>query len=172
MFEFQDLQERDIPEVSALLMRLYERYIAHDFPPKAQGGIRQYLSVPALRARLGLRHFALVCRTSPSFPAGDMDGQAGEAISAGVIVGIIEVRDYRHISLLFVDDDYQRRGIASTLLARAVERCRRHAPGLTEITVRASPYAMPIYERLGFVPDPDADEPDSPARAMKLPLDT
>jgi ribosomal protein S18 acetylase RimI-like enzyme len=72
------------------------------------------------------------------------------AVIKDQIAGVIGIRSYSHICLLFVDAEYHRRGIARELLSRASEICRNHDPDLTEITVNSSPYAVPIYEKLGF----------------------
>lgn len=67
-------------------------------------------------------------------------------------VGMIEVRNYSHVALLFVNDDHQRRGLASQLLDMAVSMCRQKNPTLRRITVNASPSALPVYARWGFHP--------------------
>lgn len=54
--------------------------------------------------------------------------------------------------LHFVHDDYQHKGVAKKLFSLALGRCLRHNPHLPGITVNSSPYAVPVYERLGFVP--------------------
>ncbi|MCL5108645.1 MAG: GNAT family N-acetyltransferase [Chloroflexi bacterium] len=68
------------------------------------------------------------------------------------VVGAVEVRENRHISLLFVEGRLQRRGIARSLLKAAVGICLMAAPGVRELTVNASPNAVLAYERLGFTP--------------------
>lgn len=65
-------------------------------------------------------------------------------------VGVIAVRDNNHICFLFVNKDYQQQGIERELLNRAIDKCRKIRPDLTEITVNSSPYAENIYKRLGF----------------------
>lgn len=67
-------------------------------------------------------------------------------ISDGRIAGIIEVKNLNHISLLFVLPEYHRQGIARQLVNRAEAICGPHAA----LEVNASPYAVPVYERLGF----------------------
>ena len=58
------------------------------------------------------------------------------------LVGMIATRESgRHISLFFVDAFHQRRGIGKKLF---------QAVRLPEMTVNSSPYAVPIYEALGF----------------------
>lgn len=66
------------------------------------------------------------------------------------IVGIIAIRGYRHISLLFVKKEYHRKGIARKLLELAIEKCCQLDPNLKGITVNSSPYAVGIYEKMGF----------------------
>ena len=69
------------------------------------------------------------------------------------IVGVISIRisDHsNHIRLLFVDGEYHRRGIARQLLEKALEIRRGCDPTISEITVKSSPYAVAIYEKLGF----------------------
>lgn len=63
----------------------------------------------------------------------------------GVVAGMLEARDMDHISLLFVRPEYQRMGVAKALVNQFLRMTE--AP---VITVHASPYAVPVYERLGF----------------------
>lgn len=72
------------------------------------------------------------------------------AKSGAEIVGMIEMRDNNTVSLLFVDKLFQGNGIARKLLNRAVEICMQREPKPTEIFVHASPFSIPIYEKLGF----------------------
>jgi predicted GNAT family N-acyltransferase len=67
------------------------------------------------------------------------------------IVGVIEIRENKHVSLLFIDKNYHRRGLAKELFRKAVERCKEENAKLTQITVNSSPYAKHVYEKLGFV---------------------
>jgi len=66
------------------------------------------------------------------------------------LVGAVAIRDFCHVSLLFVDKAYQHRGIAKELFAKALAICIHEDPELDGITVNSSPYAVPIYKRLGF----------------------
>ena len=67
------------------------------------------------------------------------------------LAGVIATRAPMHISLLFVDRQYHRRGLARALLQAALEdAATRTAP--RAITVNSSPYAVEIYRHMGFVP--------------------
>lgn len=71
------------------------------------------------------------------------------AFHNGLMVGIIGVRNETHISLLFVDSEYHRRGIASKLMNRMFEITKKEL-GKWEMTVNSSPYAVGFYHKMGF----------------------
>lgn len=71
------------------------------------------------------------------------------ALDGEKIVGLISLRSGNHISLLFVDEEYHRRGIGSALIKCLQEyllKNTRHE----KMTVFASPYGIPFYHRIGF----------------------
>ncbi|MDP4152238.1 MAG: GNAT family N-acetyltransferase [Bacillota bacterium] len=62
------------------------------------------------------------------------------------IVGTIATRSSgNHISLFFVNEQYQRQGIGKALFSRI---CKDNFSG--KITVHSSPFAIPVYHQLGF----------------------
>ena len=63
------------------------------------------------------------------------------------LVGVIATRNnHHHIGLLFVDKNYQRRGIGRQLIQNILTQ-KDEGP----ITVNASPYGHEFYKKLGFV---------------------
>jgi len=73
-----------------------------------------------------------------------------ETISRAHIVGVLEIKNYAHISLFFVKSKLQGQGIGRALLQRCIALCKRKNPQLKKITVCASPNAVEIYRKLGF----------------------
>lgn len=65
------------------------------------------------------------------------------------LIGLISLRSGNHISLLFVDEDFHRRGVASALLQYLVSYMRRESI-FHRVTVNAAPYGIPFYHRVGF----------------------
>lgn len=65
------------------------------------------------------------------------------------MVGMISLRNETHISLLFVDRYYHRRGIGRALILRLSKYVKEEI-GKSQITVNASPYGVDFYHRLGF----------------------
>lgn len=68
----------------------------------------------------------------------------------GRVAGVLELREFRHISMLFVAPEFHRRGIASRLLDRALRLALRMVPELKSWTVYAAPGAVGAYRRWGF----------------------
>ncbi|EHJ00103.1 GCN5-related N-acetyltransferase [Clostridium sp. DL-VIII] len=63
--------------------------------------------------------------------------------------GVIAIRDNNHISMLFVKEEYQSKGIAKKLFQTLIEYCKANE-SIKSITVNSSPYAVEIYHHLGF----------------------
>jgi len=72
------------------------------------------------------------------------------ACENALIIGVIAVRPPLHISLLFVDKQYHRRGIARKLFD-TIMNDKTVVSGHECVTVYSSPYAVEFYRRLGFV---------------------
>jgi len=78
------------------------------------------------------------------------------AFCNGILVGILGVRNETHISLLFVDSDYHRKGIATRLLNKIFDETYIKY-GKREMTVNSSPYAVGFYHKIGFI-DTDTEQ--------------
>lgn len=74
----------------------------------------------------------------------------------GIMVGVIGVRNINHVSLLFVDSDYHRKGIARNLML-SVFKSTYEDYGKREMTVNSSPYAVGFYHKMGFI-DTDVEQ--------------
>jgi GNAT superfamily N-acetyltransferase len=126
------MQPTDILAVSKLLARVFNEFIAPEYSSQGIQAFHRYIQPTELLARQQKHHFALIC------------------VARDRIVGVIEVRNCNHISLLFVAPEFQRRGIAKELFRRALQICLSRKPFLLQISVNSSAYAVPIYEKLGF----------------------
>jgi GNAT superfamily N-acetyltransferase len=129
---YRPMQAGEESAVCDLVARVFEEFVAPGFSPE---GVREFLGYAepsALVQRAQDNHFVLV------------------AVTEDQVVGMIEVRNHDHISLFFVDARVHRRGIGRELAGQALDICRHTRPDLKEIDVNSSPYAVPVYERLGF----------------------
>lgn len=122
----------DVPAAAGLLRRGAEAFILHESAPQDAADFLAQHGEDGIRAALAagmVYHAALV------------DGQ---------LAGFIGIRERSHVYHLFVDERWQRRGIARRLWECA--RAAALAPGhLGAFTVNSSNHAVPLYEALGFV---------------------
>jgi ribosomal protein S18 acetylase RimI-like enzyme len=121
-------------EVFDLVFRTFSEFIAPHYSRAGVLEFLKYIRPGYLLERLQKDHFFLL------------------ATAQRKIIGIIEVRENSHISLLFVDRQFQQRGIARELLRRTLRICLKKKPDLSKISVNASPNSVRIYQRLGFRP--------------------
>lgn len=71
------------------------------------------------------------------------------AVSGERIIGAGSLRNGNYLSLLFVDEDYHRRGVGRALMTRLCEYLKNEM-GAGRMVLRAAPYAVDFYHRLGF----------------------
>lgn len=71
------------------------------------------------------------------------------ALDLNKIVGMITLRNSTHISLLFVDEKYHRRGIGRALMQYLTNYLLTEV-GADHVTVNASPYGVGFYHKMGF----------------------
>jgi GNAT superfamily N-acetyltransferase len=116
--------------VSALVRGVFEEHVAPTFEPEGVAEMLRHVSPGAIAGR---------AETHDTFVA----WQGARP------VGVIEVRDRDHVSMLFVRTSHMGLGIATALLARAVEAAQ--AAGRPAMTVHSSLNARSFYERAGFV---------------------
>ena len=119
--------EPDAGAISALILGLSEYFIPDPESPDVQPFL-ETLCPAATAERIGSAEFDY-------FVAEDNAG----------IRGVIAVQSGKHLYHLFVDSRAQRQGLARLLWNHA----RKHSEA-NAFTVNASPYAVPVYERLGF----------------------
>lgn len=131
--EFRPAWTSDLPAVADLIERVFDEFVAPDFQPGGISEFKAFTSAAALTER---------CQEPARI--------AFVAVVEGQIRGYIELRGTDHISLLFVDKAWHRRGLARELWRLAMGQARELDPEQAEFTVNASPYAVEMYRKLGF----------------------
>jgi GNAT superfamily N-acetyltransferase len=119
-------------EISQFIKRVYDEFVANDYSEE------------------GNNYFYDWIEASRIFERQQKGGSLLLAFIDLKIVGIIETRDINHISLLFVDKEYQGQGIARKLFYESILHCIRNGSNPEIFYVHASPYSVPIYKKLGF----------------------
>lgn len=138
MVKFREMKQEDEIAVWGVVNRTFNEFITPTYSIEGVESFFRYVNPESL---------------SQLFKEGYPNFTAVVAEVNSQIVGVISfgVRDNEcHITLLFVDGQYHRRGIAKELLNAMLDICRNHNSDLSEITVNSSPYAVMIYEKMGF----------------------
>lgn len=79
------------------------------------------------------------------------------AVDDEKIVGAASVRNRNHLSLLFVDEEYHRKGIGRALINNLCEYLEKEM-GERYMSLKAAPYAVDFYKKLGFcIVSPEED---------------
>ena len=131
-FTYRVINPADVIDVSELVTRVFNQFIAPEYSLEGVQEVHRYIQSSAFLERQKANHFALISKTRDK------------------VLGVVEVRNHNHICLLFVAPEYQRKGIAKELFHRALQICQSNEPELSEISVNSSPYAVQVYEKLGF----------------------
>ena len=82
------------------------------------------------------------------------------------VVGMLETYGTNRISLLFVDSEYQRKGIATAMMSRIASELKMR--GYDKIVLNSSPYGLAFYERFGFTVMDEEKNSETPWKTPML----
>lgn len=118
--------------VSEIVAKVFQKYIAPGYSNRGIEEFNNYLQPDFIERRYRNQNLFYLAKDEER------------------VIGMIELKDRNHISLLFVDDEYHKKGIAKQLFQCVLERIKHDGNVVDEITVNSSPYAVDIYEKMGF----------------------
>lgn len=141
MYEIRKITSSEVDEALSLALEVFMQFEAPEYKPE---GVKTFK-----RDIIENKEFIAKCKEGvcPIYAAFDN----------GKMVGLIGMRESRtHINLVFTKKEYHRKGIATAIFKYLL----RDNPELSEITLNSSPYGLPFYLKLGFVPQSDELEQD------------
>ncbi|MBO9550442.1 GNAT family N-acetyltransferase [Pseudomonas sp.] len=125
--QIRKMTHEDLPSANALCLESFMLAVA---PSVSAQGVETFTKIAAQEAlaeRMAGDNLILVC------------------IVEGTLAGLVELKEGRHVAMLFVAPAWQRRGIGKRLMSSALEQARANV-----VTVRASLSSVAAYERYGF----------------------
>lgn len=129
-FKIERANINDIEEISDLVKRIYLKYNSKIDTEEGIKNILIFISAENMRLRFFIEGaLMLVARDENK-----------------KIIGVIELRNFEHISLFFVDDKYFKLGIGKKLFEEA-----KNIFGTEKYSVNASDYGLEFYKKLGFI---------------------
>ena len=120
-------------EIHQLIKKVYDEFVAIDYSDEGNQFFYDWIQPNRIAERQKKQNNLMV------------------AFIDNRIVGMIEIRENKNISLLFVDKKYQGFGIAKKLFQESLKTCIQRDPNIDMFYVHASPFSIPIYKKLGFV---------------------
>lgn len=144
-YEIRMARGDEIDEALDLALDVFMKFEAPEYKPEGVETFKHFISEsrkPDSSRRQGL---------SPIYAAFENEK----------IIGIMGMRETKtHINLVFVKEEYHRKGVATALFNFLLNDLIKENPELSEITLNSSPYGFPFYLRLGFVPQSEEKEKD------------
>lgn len=138
------IDETELPQSLNLVNEIFNQFVAVDYSEQGKDTFQNYL-------KHKYNEVSLELNTGKSKMWGFFDNQK--------VIGIIAIRGKSHISLLFVDDKFHRQGIAKKLFLNALDEIKKDS-SISKVTVNSSPFAIKVYERLGFFRKGELQEKD------------
>ena len=125
--QIRNLTPDDLPQASTLCLDAFMQAVA---PSLSTQGIETFTKVAAPQAfaeRMQGDNLMLAC------------------VAQGALAGLIELKEGRHVAMLFIAPGWQRQGIGTRLMNAALEHAR-----VDVVTVKASLSSVPAYQHYGF----------------------
>jgi predicted N-acetyltransferase YhbS len=146
----RSFQPGDAEPVSRLVRRVFDEHVSPTFEPEGIAEMHAHVSARAIAERAET-HLTLVAIKAPVAVKALVAVEASEGAN---VVGVIEVRDQDHVSMLFVKTSQMGQGIATALMARAETEAQ--AAGKPAMRVHSSLNAESFYRIVGFAPTGEA----------------
>lgn len=124
--------EEDWDEAMLLCWRTFLKYEAADYSQEGIDNFRNFITDMTLKK--------MFCQGSYQMFVATYDNK---------LVGVVSLRNSSHISLLFVEETFHRKGIGTDLLNHLFYYLASEM-NIDKITVNAAPYAVDFYHKIGF----------------------
>ena len=141
-YEIRFATEADIPSALDLAWRMFVKYDSPDYGAEHTERMREAIDDRLKDLSIYTQRLLLV------------------ALVDGKVVGMIETYGTNRISLLFVESEYQRKGIATALMSKIASELKMR--GYDKIVLNSSPHGLPFYKHFGFVVVEEEKNPDTP----------
>ena len=124
----------DASAISALVSASFDQHIAQDWEPQAQRHFFDENEPDKLRSKIADASLCLVCEHGAE------------------LLGVIFLPRPTLVQLFFVAPGHLRRGIGRKLWSAARAELVQSHPDVRTVELNSSPYALAVYEALGFFP--------------------
>ena len=131
------IRSHEVDSAMALALEVFMQFEAPEYPPE------------------GVETFKKDIVENPEYLENAKQGicPVYGAFDGDKIVALMGMRSNKtHINLVFTKKEYHRRGIARSIFRYLLEDRLAEDPSLEELTLNSSPYGLPFYLSIGFIP--------------------
>ena len=142
-FTVNELTIDEIDFISNMVDNIFNEFVGKDYSVEGNNTFKDYIKPKNILNRIT-----------------DKSSQFYTAKMKNEIVGIMEIKNKDHISLLFVKKEFHCKGIGKYLFEHYLNKSKRENTEIKIITVNSSIYAEKIYSKLGFIKTNEIQEKD------------
>ncbi len=132
--DYLNIKPANANQIYSFIAEVFNQFVAPSYSKDGIEEFMKYIQPNELVKHLETNHFGF------------------KALSGSKIVGVIILRDNKHIALFFVDSQHQKKGIGKELFRNALSQCRHNDGNVSRITVNASPNSVDAYKKFNFEP--------------------
>jgi len=140
----KEVPDKDIARAIDLVNDVFSEFVAVDYSEQGRNTFESYLK-------------GKLQEVSAALKSGDKKMWA--YYQDDEILGVIATQNVSHISLMFVDKRHHQKGIANQMFFTVLDEIKQ-SENITQVTVNSSPYAVEVYEHLGFTKTAEQQEKD------------
>ena len=137
------IASHEVESAMALALEVFMQFEAPDYPPE------------------GVETFKRDIVENPEYLENARQGNCPiyGAFDGDKIVALMGMRSNKtHINLVFTKKEYHRKGIARAIFHYLLNDILTENPTLDVLTLNSSPYGLPFYLKIGFVPQSEEQE--------------
>lgn len=132
-YQIRWAREQEWDRIMVMVWSTFLKYEAADYTPEGIRNFREFITDEKLRRGFLMGNYQVMV-----------------ALDEKRVIGTATLRNRNHLSLLFVDEQYHHRGVGTELMERLCAYLRDEE-GERSISLKAAPYAVDFYKKLGFV---------------------
>jgi len=130
--KIESIELEDIGSAGILIKKVFDEFAASGYSKNGAAHFYKVIREEAIRERLLNGNLIFVAK------------------NCNKIIAYIEIMGLNHIYLLFVDKEFQRKGIGRKLIDFSLNILLKNSSNFREVTVNSTAFAVNVYEKLGF----------------------
>jgi len=134
------LNKSEISEAHQLVISVFNKFVAQEYSDQGRESFHRFVNEEFIASLPDRNGFNLVAKKEDK------------------IIGIISIRDFNHIALFFIDEEYKNKGIGKKLFYAAKNKIEENNNNSYKIEVHSSLYAESIYSAMEFIKMNDIQE--------------